>query len=113
MDIQQQYIHLNLYWLGKLTTSQLARHFQISLPTAKRLFAHYKNNHPNWITYNPHKKYWQPTQAFYLSNKTESLNQFFAQTNNSNEIFENPDQTLPSFEHLQLPEHYVAPDVFR
>lgn len=113
MDIkQEQYIHSNLYWLGQITASQIKTHFQTSLPTAKRVFTAYKQKYPTWLEYNANKKHWHATEQFYQHNQAASLNQFFQQTN-ENILSSNPDQNLPCFEHLPLPNHYIAPDIFR
>jgi hypothetical protein len=114
-DLHFHLIELLVYWEGRVNSTDITKHFALSVTQAKFYLKSYRELCPNNIVYDKTKKYFVPTAQFNAQLISTQVNEYLDWLTNQSS---NPLSLLqcsrqPTYTQLAVPHRSVSPQIMR
>ncbi|WP_371193453.1 WYL domain-containing protein [Glaciecola sp. SC05] len=114
-DVHFQLIELLAYWEGRVNSTDIIKHFSISVTQAKFYLKSYRARCPSNIYYDKVLKCFVPTQQFCAQFISTHVHEYLEWVTNHSTT--SPSQLQrnrqPSYTHLRVPHRSVSPNIMR
>lgn len=115
VDVHYQLIELLAYWEGRVNSTDILKHFSLSVTQAKFYLKSYRACCPDNIVYDKTQKYFIPTEQFKAKFISTQVNEYLEWV--TNQSTKSPSQLQrsrqPTYTQLAVPHRSVSPKIMR